>query len=219
MASVLVDYENVVGKCGLKGVEHLNSEDRLYLFYSGVCDTMRTEYMESIKSSGCDFNICKLRNPRKNALDYYIASQCGILCQQGETQIVIVSGDNGFKSVSDFVDINYGKRINVICAKNVEDGLLRLQGGSERQKKLLARSKMVDISLEHAKYSTERRMKERLRMAFKDTPYEDMISEIFQYTEDNINSNPAELYRGSLHLFGREAGTGIYHILRTVVNS
>ena len=33
MATILVDYENVQGFQGLKGVEYLNKSDRLIIFY------------------------------------------------------------------------------------------------------------------------------------------------------------------------------------------
>ena len=43
MAVVLVDYENVVAARGLKGVEYLNSGDKLFIFYSSCCKKIRAD--------------------------------------------------------------------------------------------------------------------------------------------------------------------------------
>lgn len=50
MAILMVDYENVWGTNGLKGVEYLTSEDVLYIFYSQCCEKIRAEYMEAIRN-------------------------------------------------------------------------------------------------------------------------------------------------------------------------
>ena len=68
MAILMVDYENVLGTNGLKGVEYLTSKDVLYIFYSQCCGKIRAEYMEAIQNSNCDFFIYKLTNTGKNAL-------------------------------------------------------------------------------------------------------------------------------------------------------
>ncbi len=53
--------------------------------------------------SGCNLEICKLKNIRKNALDFYIASKVGeILATDRNAKIAIVSADNGFASVLDY---------------------------------------------------------------------------------------------------------------------
>lgn len=40
MAAILVDYENVSTTDGLKGVEYLNENDTLIIFYSQCCEKM-----------------------------------------------------------------------------------------------------------------------------------------------------------------------------------
>lgn len=49
MPTILVDYENVNGSNGLKGVDVLNSNDTLIIFYSGCCEKIRYDYMQEIK--------------------------------------------------------------------------------------------------------------------------------------------------------------------------
>jgi len=60
MASILVDYENVCSTNGLRGVEYLNEKDTLILFYSQSCEKIRSEYIEAIEKSCCEFKIRKL---------------------------------------------------------------------------------------------------------------------------------------------------------------
>ena len=55
--------------------------------------------IKTIDASGCKFRILKLKNPGKNALDFYIAIECGMLVSGGEKQLAIVSNDKGFQAV------------------------------------------------------------------------------------------------------------------------
>jgi len=87
MATILVDYENVHGCNGLKEVETLCSDDILILFYSEACRRIKREYMQQIIDSRCRFRIMKLKNTGKNALDFYIAVECGRLSANREKQI------------------------------------------------------------------------------------------------------------------------------------
>lgn len=220
MAAILVDYENVWGAHGLKGVEYLDSKDILCIFYSQCCGRIRAEYMDAIRWTGCDFRVYKLVNTGKNALDFYIASECGVLSQSGETELVIVSNDKGFKAVVDFFKLKEGtKRTDVVIASNVESGLMALHSADNaaRRRELQDRSKMLDIAAEHARYTEHSSMKNKLKAAFHGTEYENMISQIFAYADENQNAAPRQLYTGSLHLFGRRKGTEIYQILKTVV--
>lgn len=79
LATILVDYENVCISDGLKGVEYLNEKDTLIIFYSQCCEKIRAEYIDMIEKSQCEFKIYKLAQTGKNALDFYIAAECGCL--------------------------------------------------------------------------------------------------------------------------------------------
>jgi hypothetical protein len=55
MAVFLVDYENVYFKEGLKGADYLNENDKLTIFYSNACPSIRRDEMNAIFNSGCEF--------------------------------------------------------------------------------------------------------------------------------------------------------------------
>lgn len=45
MATFLIDYENVFAHVGLKGAEFLNENDKVYIFYSQSCPSIRKDGM------------------------------------------------------------------------------------------------------------------------------------------------------------------------------
>ena len=49
MAAILVDYENVSASDGLEGVEYLNENDTLIVFYSQCCEKIRAEYIDFLR--------------------------------------------------------------------------------------------------------------------------------------------------------------------------
>ena len=75
MPTILVDYENVNGADGLKGVDVLDQDDTLIIFYSAQCGRIRYEYVQELEDSGCEFSAVKLERSGKNALDIYIPSE------------------------------------------------------------------------------------------------------------------------------------------------
>lgn len=220
MATILVDYENVYAANGLKGVEYLNTSDTLYIFYSQSCGKIRYDYMEAIEKTGCIFKTYKLVKAGKNALDFYIASECGCLSQNGETQIAIVSNDKGFTAVSDFFRMKEdAKTTTVVTASNIETALISLNDSNDakRRKILQQKTKMLDLAASQARIEERRRFREKLKEALADAGYEHMYSKILSYIEENRESAPKVLYTGSLRKFGRADGVQIYRILKKVV--
>jgi len=220
MATILIDYENVGASNGLKGVEYLKETDSLYIFYSQCCGKIRAEYIEAIEKSGCEFHIYKLVKTGKNALDFYIASQCGIISQSGETQIAIISKDKGLVAVTDFFKIREDvPALHVVTASSVENGILALNAKSDqnRRDEVQEKAKMLDIGQEYAKYTERIAFKQRLAAALKGTEYEFMTEQVLKMMEDTNALPKKELYTGSLHNFGKKNGCAIYHLLKDVV--
>ena len=105
MPALLVDYENVSGSNGLKGADALCEKDTLIIFYSNCCTRIRYDHMQDIIESGCKFRVIKLKGAGKNALDFYIAAECGVMSERGEDEIAIISNDKGFQAVIDFLSL------------------------------------------------------------------------------------------------------------------
>ena len=220
MATILVDYENVYASNGLKGVDALSVDDVLIIFYSDSCRKIRYDYMQSINDSGCEFRIVKLKNPGKNALDFYIAAECGMLRARGEKQLAIISNDKGFQAVLDYFDVNDSRsEIQLVKAGNIENAFIMLNApeNAERRTELKRRSTMLDLEAEYARTEERNAMKNRLKEALDGTEYENRASEIIDFIEDKRFDGRKSLYTGSLHSFGRCAGTDIYRIVKQVM--
>ena len=218
MATLLIDYENVNSSGGLKGVEYLNERDTLIIFYSQSCEKMKAEYLEAIERSKCEFRIYKLVKSGKNALDFYIASECGCVIQTGETQIAIISKDKGFSVIPDFFHMKF-ENVKVVVAQNIENGLLTLNAPEDsiRRKMIQAKIKPMDIASAQARMQEHKDFVNRILRTFEETEYKEQSLEILNFIEEHREYTPKSLYTGSLHTFGRKDGRMIYQILKRVV--
>lgn len=220
MAAILVDYENVSTTDGLKGAEYLNENDTLIIFYSQCCEKIRAEYIEQIEKSQCEFKTYKLVRTGKNALDFYIAAECGILGSRGEKQISIISKDKGFGAVSDFFQIQEEvDGVTVRAASNIENALAALNAPEDEARKKLIKEKMRTLSIdtEQARIKEYRTFVEKITKAFEGTEYEAKTDKIIRFMEEQDVKTPGFLYTGSMHEFGREDGRAIYQVLKQVV--
>lgn len=220
MATILVDYENVSATDGLKGVEYLNEKDTLIIFYSQCCEKIRAEYIAMIEQSQCKLKTYKLVRTGKNALDFYIAVECGILSSSGERQIAIISKDKGFTAIADFFRIKYEiEDVAIHVAPNIEIALLALTApeDAERRKSIKEKSKLLNIEAEHARITEHRAFVNKIIKTFEGTVYERKTDIILRFVEERDMKVPRLLYTGSLHEFGREDGRAIYQMLKKVI--
>ncbi len=220
MATILVDYENVSATDGLKGVEYLNENDTLIIFYSQCCEKIRADYIEMIEKSRCEFKTYKLARTGKNALDFYIAVECGVLGSRGEKQICIISKDKGFGAVTDFFRIQTElDRVTVCVASNIENTLMSSNAREDETRKKLIKDKTRTFSIdaEQARIKERRAFVEKITKAFEGTDYEKKTDKIIRFIEERDAKTPRLLYTGSMHEFGREDGRMIYQVLKQVV--
>ncbi|MBE5861195.1 MAG: hypothetical protein E7301_13885 [Butyrivibrio sp.] len=220
MATILVDYENVNGSKGLKGVEYLNENDHLIVFYSPSCMKMSMEYMDPIKKSGCEFSIYKLRRTGKNALDFYVATEAGRLSAKGEDQIVLVSRDKGFEYITDYFMVNTDLRgVRIIVSEDVEHGLEKLTDPDGAARRQLIRNKMrtIDLEVEYGRMQEANAIKDKISQLLQDTKYMPMTDNIIKFFSNNKKETSKNLYTGSLHEFGLRDGVEIYRLLKDVV--
>lgn len=217
MATILVDYENVGNANGLRGVDALRDTDTLMIFYSGCCTKIRYDYMQAIRDSGCEFRIIKLKEIGKNALDFYIAAECGVISERGEKQIAIISNDKGYQAVIDFFHMdNETEKVQIIRAGSIETAFTCFSIPEEEIRKTMLKRRMslLDLPEECRKIRETKKVQKELQNIFQGTDYEGRTAEIIEFINVHRNSGKKELYTGSLHCFGKKAGAEIYQYLK-----
>lgn len=220
LATILVDYENVFTTDGLKGAEYLNEKDTIIIFYSQCCEKIRAEYIDMIEKSQCEFKTYKLARTGKNALDFYIAAECGCLSANGEKQISIISKDKGFSAIADSFRIKFeAEGVTVHVAPNIEKALSSLNASEDagRKKLIKEKSRTLNIDSEQARIKEHREFVNKIIKTFEGTEYEKKTNNILRFIEKQDEKTPRVLYTGSLHEFGREDGRAIYQMLKQVV--
>ena len=221
MPTILVDYENVNGSNGLMGADVLCPDDTLIIFYSNCCGKIRYDYMEEIRNSGCEFRIIKLKGTGKNALDFYIAAECGAISERGETQIAIISNDKGFQAVIDFFCMDKkAARVQIVKAGNIENALILFNAPKDagRRELLQSRKSMLDLAAECARIEERNKIKKELKNILDGTIYEGRTIEIIDFISAKKNQGKKALYIGSLHTFGQKDGRAIYQLIKNGIN-
>lgn len=124
MANYYIDYENVHNE-GLKGVQKLQQEDKLHLFYSIKADTLKIDVVRQLME--CPAAICfdKIVNGVENALDFQLIT--ALMCNySAEEKYYIISRDKGYDAAIEMA----GKqnRDNIYRCRDI-DGAIKHQEG------------------------------------------------------------------------------------------
>ena len=134
MIHFMVDLENT-GSRGLQGVEYLESDDRITIFYSQSCLKIERGKLQQIAEAGSKLSICRLQNVGKNALDFYIASRIGEVYGKGyEGLTAIVSNDKGFKAIQDYWQNCALLQRRIILKPDIEQSILSSNENSDRRR-------------------------------------------------------------------------------------
>ncbi len=209
----LIDYENV-GNAGMKGCDYLDARDHVIIFYSEARKNVERRVMEAISSCGCVFEVCKLCQAGKNALDFYIVSRLGELIGGGyDGSAVIVSQDGGFRAVRDYWEKRAKHRRRMYLAPSIEDGIVTCDEKNARTSELKRLRETLNIGGYYCLYTEKIRIRSILEKLFEGTEYEDVTDEI-QSLIQGKEKTPKIIYLGSLHRFGRKHGLEIYQKLR-----
>ena len=100
----LIDYENVKAD-GLIGIEELDKDDVVHVFYSENVDKLTFDVMQMIMKSKARIIYQKVKVGHKNALDFQLSSYLGYLIGTNagwQYDYYIVSKDNGFDILASF---------------------------------------------------------------------------------------------------------------------
>lgn len=213
----LIDYENV-NYAGLEGTEFLEKGDTVSIFFSDVSDKIVAYRMRDIEMSGFNFEICKLQNVRKNALDFYIASKVGeIFAVDKDAKIAIVSADKDYRSVLDYWTPRLSVPNQLVRCKTLAKAISHVNGEGARKPLVNERMKILDLQTEYGRYEERKRIVNEITVLFAGTDYEALISQIVDMVIST--DKPKILYLTSLKSFGKKDGTEVYRKIKNSVIS
>ena len=109
MCSYLIDYENVCGK-NLAKMGHAEKGDHVFVLYPQTQPDpgKKADVKGFLGDTGEQARCIKVRCGKKNALDFQLCAQLGILAGQNPSETFhVVSNDAGFDYVVDFLTGGY----------------------------------------------------------------------------------------------------------------
>lgn len=219
MSAFLIDYENINGVSILPGLDLLSPQDKLILFYSKACSSLRKECWDIIESSACEFSTVKLLQHGRDYLDKYICTAVGETHAKGEKEIAIISRDKGFQAVIDYYKSIQCSDFKVVKAESIEQAMLSFGNPSDKKRRSIISERNKKISIDEISIRLKERtiIKERIRKALAGTPYQFMVNDICEFVSNREEINKRSLYTGAMHSFGRENGRALYNIIKDVV--
>lgn len=106
MTVYLIDFENV-RSAGIKGVDKLNPEDKVVIFYSKNADAITFEAHKLLSSSPAEVETFMISKGGRNSLDFQLSTYLGYLVMENKYRnIVIISKDKGFLFAIEFWNEN-----------------------------------------------------------------------------------------------------------------
>lgn len=211
----LIDYENV-NFAGLEGTEFIGNNDTVIIFFSNCCSTIQAYRMMDIHQSHCKFEICKLKNRGKNAMDFYIATKVGeIFANDGNARVAIVSIDKDFAALVDYWNPRLKTNNQIVRGRTIAKCISYIDG-EKRRKKIV--NDMMDICYlenEFVKYEENRKVLCKMQELFIGTEYQPLINSIVE--EINKSKSTRGLYLNMLKSFGRKQGVDIYRIIKKYI--
>lgn len=98
----LVDYENV-HKTGLNGIDELEKNDKVIIFYSQHADKLPFSLHSQIIETKAEITYFEVDTVGKNALDFQLSSYIGyMLGKHPKCICYIISKDSGYENVCNF---------------------------------------------------------------------------------------------------------------------
>lgn len=133
----LIDYENVHKK-GLYGIDELEKNDTVIIFYSQNADKLPFSLHSQIIETKAKITYFEVDTVGKNALDFQLSSYIGyIVGKHPKSMSYIVSKDNGYENVCNFwrkqgskicliPDISQSRQCEPLKKSDIKDALSEL---------------------------------------------------------------------------------------------
>lgn len=207
----MIDFENTNGG-GLEGIDLLDENDKLIIFYSDSVENIKNKFLEKIFNCKATLKIRKLINIGANALDDYIMSEVGFLIGSGEkSPIAIVSKDKGYTYAKDYWSNVAETKINLILASNIEQAI---RGAGSRDKRYqlvhdLNSTKSLTDEFKNFQKSKDLENEVKEKLTHCKSEYKTIT------TICKMSKSKRELYLNMLKTYGKE-GVAIYNEVKAI---
>ena len=219
MSVVLIDYQNVSDH-GLEGAEFLKERDTLMIYTDANNMMIRQDHIDQIETSGCIFHCIRLKTARKDALDRYMDAEIGELIAKGETEIAIISRDNGFQSVIDYyVAVKGRSDLRLIRADKIATALPFFSDPEDHDRRvaIIRNYTMHDLGAFATLCEERQKFREQISSRLRGTEYEEKTAEIIDFLSAKEYVGRKTLYTDSMHSFGLLNGRRIYNLVKDIV--
>ncbi len=152
MSVFLIDYENV-RTSAFNGLEDLDENDRVIIFYTNNSDNLTFSLMQRLTESRAAIEYKKVSCGGKNSLDFQLCSYLGYLIgKSSDTRFCIVSRDKGFFTMLSLWGEKTPQGNSVICCANLSVGSVpddTHQGDSHQEEPQSVQPDAPEESTEH----------------------------------------------------------------------
>lgn len=201
MTVYLVDFENV-RSAGLKGVENLDEEDKVIIFYSKNADAITFDVHMLLSKSRAEIETYMILRGGRNSLDFQLSTYLGYLVMENRFRnIVIISGDKGFLCALNFWDENKELcNANITMSKSIE-AFVSNEPDDDLENEMLDSKFIEKVSVLSSKNSNE--IKETVRL--NETSAQDSESNEKSKSQ-NIRTERPNTNKGSYGGYGGYTG-------------
>lgn len=120
----LIDYENVNVE-GLNGIELLDLDDKVDIFYSDKSDRIEIGMFDTLMKAPCGITMTKSEKTAPNYMDVQIICTAALMLAGECDSVAIISKDKGYISAKDFF---LKKDRKIVLAETIRDAYRQYYG-------------------------------------------------------------------------------------------
>ncbi len=218
MSTIVVDYENI-NHLALLEVDLLKPTDTLEIFYSEACKSIKSNLFNKIKYSGCQLKLTKIKTKGSNHLDFYIATRIGMIYENGEKEIAILSNDKDFNPVVEYINSISNGKTKIIKSDNISTCLASFSKETDKDRRRLIQDSIKPIDFEeiNEKLLAEPTLEEAIAKKIEKTNIAFEKNRIVECVKSCKGTDMHKTYCHFLTVFGAARGYAYYKYLKETI--
>lgn len=231
MKFFLVDYENV-NSSGLEGINCLDEEDRVVIFYGPNSNTVSFSIVEFIRESNINISLFELRHPAPNAVDFQLSTYLGyLIASEKNAEFYIISKDKGYASSIDFCNdylIEHPQKIErfttISAALNQERSFVGISILKDNMIKTYSNKTAFNLNNPKILHDNSIPVKKQKVMKLINTLGDEVNPVEKKQVYDTVlnylktTSNKEEFYKKLIHKYSQKDGLKYYNLFKSDYN-